>query len=338
MVKDYKIVIVFFASISILYIIRILTIEFLKKLAQKTPTKLDDVIYKAIRLPSLLWIFIISLHITLTFLDISERHYHLSTKIINTLLILSITIFLANLSTRLLKLYMEEKNLPTTGTSLIFIIINTVIYIVGILIILSNLNVPITPIITTLGIGGLAVGLALKDTLSNIFSGLYILVEKRINIGDLIELENGKKGYVVNISWRTTTLKTLTNDTVIIPNEKLAQSVILNYAKPVNITRTSIEIPVSYDTDIDKLEKIILEEVEKYSKEDSKLFLNPEPTFRFVPGFGDSSLNFTLYVYVLDYEGGFAVQSELRKRIFKRLKAENIEIPYPQLDVHLKRQ
>ena len=338
MLKDYKIFIVFFASISILYVIRILTIEFLKKLAQKTPTKLDDVLYKAIKLPSLLWIFIISLHITLTFLDIPEKHYHLSTKIINTLLILSITIFLANLSTRSLKLYMEEKNLPTTGASLIFIIINTVIYIVGILIILSNLNVPITPIITTLGVGGLAVGLALKDTLSNIFSGLYILVEKRINIGDLIELENGKKGYVVNISWRTTTLKTLTNDTVIIPNEKLAQSVILNYAKPVNITRTSIEIPVSYDTDIDKLEKIILEEVEKYSKEDSRLLLNPEPAFRFIPGFGNSSLNFTLYVSVSDYEGGFTVQSELRKRIFKRLKAENIEIPYPQLDVHLKRQ
>jgi len=338
MLKDYKIVIVFSSSLAILYVVRVLTIGFLRKLAQKTPTKLDDVIYKAIKLPSLLWIVIISVHVMLTFLDIPEKHYHLLTKMINTLLILSITIFLAHLSTKALKVYMEEKNLPTAGASLIFILINTIIYTVGILIILSNLNISITPIITTLGVGGLAVGLALKDTLSNIFSGLYILLEKRINIGDLIELENGRRGYVVNINWRTTTLKTLTNDTVIIPNEKLAQSIVLNYAKPVNITRISIEIPVSYNTDIDKLEKVVLDEVEKYSKEDDRLLLDPKPAFRFIPGFGDSSLNFTLYVSVSDYESGFAVQSELRKRIFKRLKAENIEIPYPQLDVHLKRQ
>jgi small-conductance mechanosensitive channel len=140
----------------------------------------------------------------MVFLDIPEKHYHFITKFINVLLTFSITVFLANLSTKSLKLYMEEKNLPTVGASLIFIILNVFIYSLGILIILSQLNISITPILTTLGVGGLAIGLALKDTLSNIFSGLYILMEKRISIGDFIELENGRKGYVVNINWRTT--------------------------------------------------------------------------------------------------------------------------------------
>jgi small-conductance mechanosensitive channel len=192
------------------------------------------------------------------------------------------------------------------------------------------------PIITTLGIGGFAIGLALKDTLSNIFSGLYILLEKNIKVGDFIELENGKKGYVMNIDWRTTTIKTLSNDVIILPNEKLAQSIIVNFAKPVELTRVALEIPVSYNTDIDKFEKIVMEEVHSLAKENDKLLLDPTPVLRFIPGFKDSSLNFTLYFYATNYESGFLVQSELRKRIFKRLKKEGIEIPYPQLDVHIK--
>ncbi len=336
MVKDYKIFLIFISSFSVLYIFRILTIEFLKKLSQKTTTKIDDILYKTIKFPSIFWIFIISIHITMVFLDVPEKHYRFITKFINVLLTFSITVFLANLSTRSLKLYMEEKNLPTVGASLIFIILNVFIYSLGILIILSQLNISITPILTTLGVGGLAIGLALKDTLSNIFSGLYILMEKRISIGDFIELENGRKGYVVNINWRTTTIKTLSNDIVIIPNEKLAQSIVVNYAKPVNITRISIKIPVSYNTDIDILEKIVFEEVENFAKEDDRLLLDPKPALRFIPGFGDSSLNFTLFVSAVDYESGFIVESELRKRLFKRLKKEGIEIPFPQMDIHIK--
>ncbi|WP_297888740.1 mechanosensitive ion channel family protein [Sulfurihydrogenibium sp.] len=338
MFKDYKLFIIFLSSFSILYILRILVIEFLKKLSKKTSTKIDDILYKTIKIPSIFWIFIISVHITMVFLDIPEKHYHLITKVINVLLILSITIFLANLSVKSLKLYMEQRNLPTSGASLIFILIYGLIYSLGILIILSHLNISITPILTTLGVGGLAVGLALKDTLSNIFSGLYILMEKRITIGDFIELENGKKGYVVNINWRTTTIKTLSDDIIIIPNEKLAQSIVVNYAKPVNITRISIQIPVSYNTDIDRLEKIVFEEVENFAKEDERLLLEPKPVLRFIPGFGDSSLNFTLFVYANSYENGFFVESELRKRIFKRFKKENIEIPFPQIDVHIKKE
>ena len=201
---------------------------------------------------------------------------------------------------------------------------------------LSYFGISIMPIISTLGIGGLAIGLALKDTLSNIFSGLYILLEKNIKVGDFIELENGKKGYVMNINWRTTTIKTLSNDVVILPNEKLAQSIIVNFAKPAELTRVAIEIPVSYDTDIDKFEKIVMEEVYNLAKENDKLLLDPAPVLRFIPGFGDSSLNFTLYFSTANYENGFLAQSELRKRIFKRLKKEGIEIPYPQLDVHIK--
>jgi small-conductance mechanosensitive channel len=337
LLNDYKDFILFIGSFVVLYILRLTALRFLKTFRKRFKGLSHDIlntIYKSIKIPSLIWVILLSAHATVYLSKLPQNHINLITKVIDVLLIFSITILIANLSTRIVKLYLQNKNLPEAG--LIFILLQVFIYLIGILIMLSYFGISIMPIITTLGIGGLAIGLALKDTLSNIFSGLYILLEKNIRVGDFIELENGKKGYVMNINWRTTTIKTLSNDVVILPNEKLAQSVIVNFAKPVELTRVAIEIPVSYNTDIDKFEKIVMEEVYNLAKENDKLLLDPAPVIRFIPGFGDSSLNFTLYFSAANYENGFLVQSELGKRIFKRLKKEGIEIPYPQLDVHIK--
>ncbi|WP_299238499.1 mechanosensitive ion channel family protein [Sulfurihydrogenibium sp.] len=337
LLKNYEDLILFVGSFVVLYILRLTALRFLKTFRKRFKGLSHDIlntIYKSIKIPSLIWVILLSAHATVYLSKLPQNHINLITKVIDVLLIFSITILIANLSTRIVKLYLQNKNLPETG--LIFILLQVFIYLIGILIMLSYLDISIMPIITTLGIGGLAIGLALKDTLSNIFSGLYILLEKNIKVGDFIELENGKKGYVTNINWRTTTIKTLSNDVVILPNEKLAQSIVVNFAKPVELTRVAIEIPISYDTDIDKFEKIVMEEVYNLAKENDKLLLDPAPVLRFIPGFGDSSLNFTLYFSAANYENGFLVQSELRKRILKRLKKEGIEIPYPQLDVHIK--
>lgn len=334
--KVLETILLFVVLLFIYLIIRLFLIKIFKMLTKKTSTHIDDIILKQIRVPSILLGIVVSLHITIEFSNIPENYRSILIKTIYTLLIISITVFLANLTVALIRHAFEIKKLPTAGTTLTFIIIQTLIYLTGILVLLSYLNIPIAPLITTLGIGGLAIGLALKDTLSNIFSGLYILIEKRINIGDFIEIDEKKRGFVTDINWRTTTIKTLSEDFIIIPNEKLAQSVIVNYAKPVDYVRTSIEIPVSYDTDIDKFEKAIMDEVELFIKEDDAILSQPKPVLRFEPGFGDSSLNFTLFVFCKDYNSTFYVKSQLRKRILKRLREENIEIPYNKLDVYLR--
>ncbi len=326
MEEIYKIAFIFTFVFIISFIIRSFLIRLLKSIARKTETKIDDIILNTLRIPSLFWILVISFHISSKFSTLPEKHLYLIEKISFSLIIISFTVFLANLTTRLIKFYLKEKNLPEANIGIIFVILNFIIYITGFLFILSYFNISITPLITTLGIGGLAVGLALKDTLANFFSGLYILMEKKIKVGDFIELENGKKGYVENINWRTITLRTLSNDSIVIPNEKLAQSIIINYAFPMEITRVSIKIPISYDTDIDKFEKVVLEEVEKF--QDNKIVKDISPVLRFIPGFGDSALEYTLFVYAVNYEASFYVESELRKRLFKRLKAEGIEISY----------
>ncbi|MEZ0323558.1 MAG: mechanosensitive ion channel family protein [Hydrogenothermaceae bacterium] len=332
-----KTFLIFILSFFILYILRLLTFKFISFITRKTKNELEDIILKQIRLPSIFWIFILSLHITLEFSHTLENHKSFIVKTINFMLILSITIFIANITKATLKKFIEDKNLPTAGSSLTFIIVEVLIYITGFLVLLSHLGVSITPLITTLGIGGLAVGLALKDTLSNIFSGVYILMEKRIDVGDFIELDDNKKGYVMDINWRTTTIKTLSNDLIIVPNEKLAQSIIVNRAKPVETYRVAIQINVSYETDIDKFEKVVMEEVNKFIEEDGEKVAKDQPVvLRFIPGFGSSSLNFTLYLFAKDYDASFYVESELRKRILKRLRGEKIEMPYNKMDIYIK--
>lgn len=330
----YKIALIFVFVFIISYIIRIFFIKLLQRFTKKTETRIDDIIINTLKIPSLFWIFVISFHISSKFSSLPEKYLFLIEKVYFSLIIISFTIFLANLTTRLIRFYLKEKNLPEANIGIIFIIINIIIYTTGLLFILSYFNISIAPLITTLGIGGLAVGLALKDTLANFFSGLYILMEKKIKVGDFIELEDGKKGYIVNINWRTITLKTLSNDSIVIPNEKLAQSIVINYASPIEIIRVGIKIPVSYDTDIDKFEKVVLEEVENF--QDDNIVKEITPVLRFIPGFGDSALEFTLFVYAKNYEVSFSVESELRKRLFKRLKSEGIEIPYTKVDIYIK--
>lgn len=327
---------IFTLSFIVYLAVRFFLIKSFKVLTKKTSTQIDDIILHHIKIPSILIGILISLHITIEFSNLPEKYHPVLIKSIYTLFIASVTVFFANISVAIIKHVFELKKLPTTGTTLTFIIIQVLIYLTGTLVLLSYLNIPIAPLITTLGIGGLAVGLALKDTLSNIFSGLYILIEKRVNVGDFIEIDEKKRGFVIDINWRTTVVKTLSEDFIIIPNEKLAQSIIINYSKPIDYIRTSIEIPVSYDTDIDKFEKVVMEEVELFSKEDDAIISEPKPVLRFEPGFGNSSLNFTLFVFCKDYNSTFYVKSQLRKRILKRLRKEKIEIPYNKLDVYIK--
>jgi small-conductance mechanosensitive channel len=215
-------------------------------------------------------------------------------------------------------------------------IIKGIILAVGILILLDTVGVSITPLLTALGIGGLAVALALQDTLGNLFAGLHILMEKSIRVGDFVRLETGQEGYVVDIGWRTTRVRLLPNNLVVIPNSKLAQSVITNYDLPEKRMAVLIPISVSYDSDPERVERILVEEAKAAAKEVPGLLGEPEPFVRFIPGFGDSSLDFTLICQVKEFVDQYLAQHELRKRIFTRFKQEGIEIPFPIRTVYLR--
>lgn len=329
---------VFVISFIVLLIIRKSLLKLFNKLTTKTETKLDDIILSAIRKPSLLWIFALSIDIAINFSKIPTQYSNNLSKIIHIIIIISITFVAGNLAGKVFNQSLRETSVPIPNTGLLQAIIKISIYIVGILIALNYLGISITPIITALGVGGLAVALALKDTLANLFSGVHILVEKAIKVGDYIRMDNGIEGFVEDITWRTTRIKTIQNNFVIVPNEKLVQSIVTNFDLNDRKLAVPIKISVSYESDIDKVEKVLLEVAKSLIGKVEGLLADPEPVVRLNPGFADSSLDFTLICYASDFKFNFIIQSEVRKAVFKKFREEKIEIPFPQRVIHMKQK
>jgi len=321
-----------------LLIIRGAAFRLFRAWARRTETKIDDMVVTSLRTPSLFWSVALGIYIGVALSDLPERYIFTISTIIHVIVILSITIAAANLSGRIFKGYIQQSNLPLPTTGLAYGMLKGIILVIGFLIILSVLGISITPLITALGVGGLAVALALQDTLANLFAGIHILVEKSIRVGDFIKLETGQEGFVDDITWRTTRVRMLPNNMVVIPNSKLAQSVVTNYCLPEKKMSLLIPVGVSYSSDPDTVEKILIEEAKKAVGNVPGLLGDPEPFVRFIPGFGESSLDFTLICQVKEFVDQYLAQHELRKRIFKRFKAEGIDIPFPHRTVYLREE
>lgn len=322
-------------ALGIFCVARSILLRVAHRWSQKTETRADDIIIASLKTPSLFWCLALSIYFGIAFSDLPARYTsHLST-VIYVILILSVTIATANLSGRILRHYLVHTELPLPTTGLAYGLMKGIILATGGLVILGVLGISIAPILTALGVGGLAVALALQDTLANLFAGLHILVEKSIRIGDFIKLENGQEGYVQDITWRTTRIRMLPNNMVVIPNSKLSQSVVTNYYLPEKRMSLLVTVGVSYSSDLDVVERIFLEEALLAAEEVPGLLKDPAPAVRLIPGFGDSSVDFTLVCHVAEFTDQYQAQHIIRKRVFKRFRAEGIEIPFPQRTVHI---
>jgi len=323
-------------AIAVLLIFRGIAFKVLHKWAATTQSRVDDIAVDVFRLPSIYWCVAIGLYFGLAVSELDEKYIFYISKTIYVLVIFSITIAAANLAGRLFKSYIQHSNFPLPTTGLTYAILNGVILVTGFLVILTVLGISITPLITALGVGGLAVALALQPTLANLFAGIHIMMEQAIRVGDFIKLESGQEGYVEDITWRTTRIRMLPNNMVVIPNGTLSQSIVTNYYLPEKRMSLLISVSVSYDSDPENVERILIEEAKNGVGEIPGLLGEPEPFVRFIPGFGESSLDFTLICQVGEFVDQYLAQHELRKRIFKRLRRENIEIPFPQRTLHVR--
>jgi len=188
-----------------------------------------------------------------------------------------------------------------------------------------------TALITGLGIGGLAVALALQGTLSNFFAGVHILIDKPFREGDYIILEGGQEGVVDRIGWRTTKLITLGKDEIIVPNAKLAESIVKNESTPKDETGVIYTIGVSYKSDVDKVVETIKQAVKNV--EGRNEFLVKDSAFARLDGYGDYALKFKFGYLVYGYRNQFSVLADVNREIFKEFKKNKIEIPYPMMVV-----
>jgi small-conductance mechanosensitive channel len=323
-------------TVGALLLLRRLLFRLLHRLAKKTDSQMDDLLLAGLEAPSAFLIIALALYISIRLSELPETYMVYAAKGMYLSLILTVTMGIANISGRLLAYFLKKVDLPISVTGLLNAVARALVYAIGILMMLNHLGVSITPIITALGVGGLAMALALQDTLSNLFAGIHILAEHTIRVNDFIRLENGQEGVVVDIGWRTTRIRMQQNNIIIIPNSKLSQSVVTNYYLPERRMAIMMPVSVSYDADPDAVERVLIDEANKAVGEVAGLLAEPAPAVRFVPGFGASSLDFTLICHVSDALDQQPVQHELHKRIFKRFKREGIEIPFPTRTVYVK--
>jgi small-conductance mechanosensitive channel len=195
------------------------------------------------------------------------------------------------------------------------------------------MGISITPILATLGVGGLAVALALQDTLSNFFSGFHITVARQIKINDYIKLDSGEEGYVVDINWRTTKIKMLPNNVILVPNEKLTKAIVTNYCLPDKEMAVLVNLGVHYSSDLRKVEKVTCEAAREIMKEVVGGVPEFEPFIRY-SAFGDSSIGFTVILRAKEFVDQYLIKHEFIKRLHERYKKEGIVIPYPIRTIH----
>lgn len=319
---------VLFATLILGYILRKILFNRLSRWAKNTKSNIDDIIIAAIRGPFILWCLMLGIYLALEFSSLSEEFVHISGKILLVLGITSITLVLANISTKLVKIYSGRIEAALPMTSLTQNITRIVIFGIGILIILNGLGISITPILATLGVGGLAVALALQDTLSNLFSGFHIILARQVRIGDYVKLDSGEEGYVTDINWRTTKIKMLPNNVVLVPNAKLAQAIVINYYLPDKEMAVLINLGVHYNSDLKKVEKITCDVAKEVMKEVSGGVPEFEPFIRYHT-FADFSINFTVILRAKEFVDQYLIKHELIKKLHSRYKKEGIVIPYP---------
>ena len=296
----------------------------------------DRAFVRALRLPSVLWCVVLGLAVAVEVAELPIRLARQLSLVLEAAVILSVTITLAHVLSSIVVAAGERHALAGAVTGWAQTSVRLVVLVIGLLVLLSSLGVQITPILTALGVGGLAVALALQDTLQNLFAGLHLLADKPIRVGDYVKLADGVEGRVVDVGWRSTRLRTLSHMEVIVPNHRVAQSIITNYDLPEPRMALALRVSVGYSADPDHVERVLLEETNGAIGAVPGLLAEPRPVVRFIPGFGESSLDFTLGCHVASFVDQFEVQHKLRKRLLARLKREAIEIPYPARTVYVR--
>ena len=306
----------------------------LAAIAKKTTWQWDEVVIGAIRKAAPFWSVLLGLYIALGFWPGPAHLSNTLTSVLFVLVALSATLLAAGIMSKLVVLYGSTFQQALPITSLTQNITRIVIVAIGLLMILNGLGISIAPILTALGVGGLAVALALQDTLSNLFAGFYITVSRQIRIGGYVKLESGEEGYGTDVGWRATQIRMLPNNVVLVPNTKLASAIITNYYLPDKELAVLVQVGVDYASDLEHVERVTVE----VAKEVMQTVPGGVPTFEpFIRyhTFADFSINFTVILRAKEFVDQYLLKHEFVKRLHKRYDQEGITIPFPIRTIHM---
>lgn len=296
----------------------------------------------------MMWGGLLGVNISIQFAAISEVVKAQIANFLFTLFIWTAAVYLQRTISQTIVAKSSNDGNPAS-TSLLLNLANATVYLVGIIIVLDEYNVSITPIITALGVGGMAIALGLQETMANIFAGLHILLTKQIRIGDHIRLEGGAEGKIIDITWRYAKIHTVTNNIIIVPNNKLAAAIVTNFdmsserdhSMSVMDVAFKVAIGVSYNSNLDEVERITLEVAREVLKEfdpelDTTNGASTAPNVRY-HSFGESSIDFDVNLHTTSFKNQYLIRHEFIKALKRRYDEEKIEIPFPIRQIKMDR-
>ena len=294
----------------------------------------DHIILAALRTTILVWFAVAGLAAAAATLPLRPHPAQLIQKALLALVVFSTTLAIARAAADSVKLYSLRTAGAVRSSSIFVTLTRLAVFTVGLLILLQTLGVSITPLLTALGVGGLAIALALQDTLANLFAGLHILGSKKVRLGDFVRLDSGEEGFVIDISWRNTSIRELTNSVVIVPNAKLAGAVLLNYFQPERETAVLVEAAVDYASDLDRVEEVTIDVARSVLATVPGGVPTFQPVVRFHT-FGEYSIQFTVALRARETTERFLIVHEFIKTLHDRYRREGIVMPYPVRTIRL---
>lgn len=307
----------------------------LLKLTEKTAWEGDDIIMASLKGIIIPLSTLGGAYLALLIMPSDKQLTTMVSPLIIAGIIMLVTTSASAITAEFVQLYSKKLPAVLPSSSIFINIARISVFVCGTLIALQTLGISITPLITALGVGGLAVALAFQDTLSNLFSGLQIIVSQQLKPGDYVQLDNGLEGIVEDITWRNTTIRSFTQNLIIVPNAKLSSAAITNYSKPVQHLICPLAIGLSYEADLAAVEKVILEVATTILKTTPGGDSEFSPLVRF-HNFGNSAIEANILLRVQSYADQGLVKHEFIKALHARFKQENIDIPYPIQTILLK--
>lgn len=315
----------FSVAALIAVVVRHFLLLFLRRRAPRFP--FSAVLLEAVRFPSVLWCLVVALAIAIHNAQPPPALEYWAQKSLGAFAIISITLVIASIAVEMVSVYGERNKIPFAVAGLSRTLIYIFVFSVGLLMLLGQFDVRITPILTALGVGGLAVALALQDTLANLFAGIHILVEEPISVGHFIELTEGQKGTVRDIGWRTTRIHTFGNNVLVIPNQKITSGILTNYSlKDVRVI-AEVVIVAAHHADPDRIAALAMDA----AAETEGALQDPAPVVVFDPGVLSTHMQMKMLVHVPTILDRTRIQSQIRARIHSAFLREGI--PFPEIRV-----
>lgn len=311
-----------------------MVVHWAKSLARRSNHERERALVKALRGHLTFWGFLLGLSIE------SSRITPLLPKslalqyptALEALFIVSLTFMMARVTVALINASAEQRERP--AVSLISNVARFVILAIGFMLVLAQFRVDITPWLTALGVGGLAVSLALQATLTDFVSGMLLLGSHQLEVGAYVQLNSGEAGYITDITWRTTTIRQLSNNEVIIPNSHMTSANITNYDAPQKSISVLVPVGVSYDSDLEKVERVTVEVARDVMKTVPGGVPDSEPFIRYNE-LSDFSIKFSVIMQGQTFTDQYLITHEFIKRLFVRYNQENITIPFPTRTLHV---